>query len=99
MSGLGFQTSGPDGAAPPLRQALFDFAVSQSPAVFYAGNLENGPSISIMSPNVEAVTGQEWIFEVAHFKREVDAWKIATRAQPTRRARPARPNDEWIQTA
>jgi DNA-binding transcriptional MerR regulator len=47
----------------------------------------------------EAVTGQEWIFEVAHFKREVDAWKSATRNQPARRARPARPNDEWIQTA
>jgi DNA-binding transcriptional MerR regulator len=47
----------------------------------------------------EAVTGQEWIFEVAHFKREVDAWKSTTRGQPVRRARSARPNDEWIQTA
>ncbi len=48
----------------------------------------------------EAVTGQEWIFQVADFKREVDVWKSATRGQPARRARPARRRkDEWIQTA
>jgi len=46
----------------------------------------------------EAVTGQEWIFEVAHFKREVEAWKKTTRSQP-RRARATRPPEDWIQTA
>jgi len=47
----------------------------------------------------EAVTGQEWIFEVAHFKSEVDAWKKETRGEPARRARAARRSSEWIQTA
>jgi hypothetical protein len=47
----------------------------------------------------EAVTGQEWIFEVSQFKREVDNWKIETRVEPVRRARPARPAKSWTQTA
>ena len=46
----------------------------------------------------EAITGQEWIFEVAQFKHEVDAWKKATRGEP-RRARATRPPEDWIQTA
>jgi DNA-binding transcriptional MerR regulator len=32
----------------------------------------------------EAVTGQEWVFEVARFRREVEAWR-ARRPAPTRR--------------
>lgn len=47
----------------------------------------------------EAVSGQEWIFEVAEFKREVDAWKLETRAEPARRARAARRAPGWTQTA
>ncbi|HIG70658.1 MAG TPA: MerR family transcriptional regulator [Myxococcales bacterium] len=47
----------------------------------------------------EAVSGQEWIFEVSQFKREVDNWKTETRVQPTRRARPARPATSWTKTA
>lgn len=40
---------------------------------------------------IDAVSGQEWIFEVAHFEREIEAWKRST-AVPgaTRRARPVR---------
>jgi DNA-binding transcriptional MerR regulator len=48
----------------------------------------------------EAVSGQEWIFEVAEFKREVDRWKAAARSEPVRRARPARRRvASWTQTA
>ena len=47
----------------------------------------------------EAVSGQEWIFEVAEFKREVDNWKLASRVQPARRARSARPAASWTKTA
>lgn len=47
----------------------------------------------------EAVSGQEWIFEVAQFKREVDNWKTETRVQPARRARSARPATSWTKTA
>jgi DNA-binding transcriptional MerR regulator len=46
----------------------------------------------------EAITGQEWIFEVAQFKQEVEAWKKVTRGEP-RRARATRPPEDWIQTA
>jgi len=42
----------------------------------------------------EAVSGQEWVFEVARFQREVDAWRRSAPApheapglQPVRRAR------------
>ena len=37
----------------------------------------------------EAVTGQEWIFEVALFQREVDSWRRAIDRGPNRRARPS----------
>ncbi|MDP6979625.1 MAG: MerR family transcriptional regulator [Myxococcota bacterium] len=47
----------------------------------------------------EAVSGQEWIFEVADFKREVDQWKNDTRVEPARRARTARRAKSWSQTA
>lgn len=47
----------------------------------------------------EAVSGQEWIFEVAEFKREVDRWKSESRGAPARRARPARHARDWTQTA
>ncbi|MBW2290970.1 MAG: MerR family transcriptional regulator [Deltaproteobacteria bacterium] len=47
----------------------------------------------------EAVSGQEWIFEVAEFKREVDRWKVETRIEPARRVRPARRVANWTQTA
>ena len=47
----------------------------------------------------EAVSGQEWIFEVAEFKREVERWKTETRIQPARRARAARPLVGWTKTA
>lgn len=30
----------------------------------------------------EAVTGQEWVFEVARFAREVEAWRRETRSTP-----------------
>jgi DNA-binding transcriptional MerR regulator len=43
----------------------------------------------------DAISGQEWVFEVARFQREVDAWKRsaaglrkARRVRPARRARP-----------
>jgi len=47
----------------------------------------------------EAVSGQEWIFEVAEFKREVDRWKVEMRIEPVRRVRPARRVANWTQTA
>jgi DNA-binding transcriptional MerR regulator len=47
----------------------------------------------------EAVTGQEWIFEVAAFKREVDAWKKLGERSSAQRARPARRAGAWTQTA
>jgi P2-related tail formation protein len=47
----------------------------------------------------EAVYGQEWIFEVAEFKREVDNWKDTTRVEPARRARSTRPATSWTKTA
>lgn len=48
----------------------------------------------------EAVSGQQWVFEVAQFEREVEAWRrsvasqaVGPRARPVRRpgSRPARP--------
>ena len=47
----------------------------------------------------EAVSGQEWVFEVAHFQREVDAWRSATRGDELRKARPVRRPHDWVQTA
>ena len=47
----------------------------------------------------EAVSGQEWIFEVADFKREVDAWKSDGRVEPARRARSTRRVEGYSRTA
>jgi hypothetical protein len=42
----------------------------------------------------DAISGQEWVFEVARFQREVEAWKRSTAAvrssQKPRVVRPAR---------
>lgn len=55
----------------------------------------------------EAVSGQEWVFEVAKFQREVDAWKVDAGAsqdggvgeKPARKARPSRRGSSWSRTA
>jgi len=47
----------------------------------------------------EAVSGQEWVFEVAHFQREVESWRDATRAGGLRKARSVRRPPDWVQTA
>jgi DNA-binding transcriptional MerR regulator len=36
----------------------------------------------------EAVSGQEWVFEVARFQRELESWHALRRARPVRRANP-----------
>ncbi len=48
----------------------------------------------------DAVSGQEWVFEVAQFQREIEAWKhsVANR-HDVRRARPAPPAEERKRTA
>jgi DNA-binding transcriptional MerR regulator len=33
----------------------------------------------------DAISGQEWVFEIADFKREVDAWRRSTESFPIRR--------------
>ena len=38
----------------------------------------------------EAITGQQWVFEVASFQREVDVWRRALAERPVRTARAAR---------
>jgi len=38
----------------------------------------------------EAVSGQEWVFEVSGFQREVEAWKQRNQAEPTGSARVVR---------
>jgi DNA-binding transcriptional MerR regulator len=38
----------------------------------------------------DAVSGQEWIFEVAEFEREVETWRSAQGAAATARVAPAR---------
>ena len=59
----------------------------------------------------EAVSGQEWVFEVAQFQREIEDWRRKTRspkqsrktgaaaAEPVRRARSVRRSTKQIQTA
>jgi DNA-binding transcriptional MerR regulator len=47
----------------------------------------------------EAVSGQEWVFEVAQFQREVETWKGTSRAKPVRTARTVRRQQEQIRTA
>jgi hypothetical protein len=37
----------------------------------------------------EAATGQEWVFEVARFQREVEAWKRKPRPLAKRRSAPS----------
>jgi hypothetical protein len=37
----------------------------------------------------DAISGQEWVFEVAGFQREVDAWRRSTKVSPaTRKVQP-----------
>jgi hypothetical protein len=31
----------------------------------------------------DAISGQEWVFEVAEFQREVDAWRRSVKTLPT----------------
>lgn len=38
----------------------------------------------------EAISGQEWVFEVGQFQREVEAWRKLREARPVRRARQAK---------
>ena len=38
----------------------------------------------------DAITGQDWVFEVATFHSEVKTWLEATQATPNRAARPVR---------
>jgi len=55
----------------------------------------------------EAISGQEWVFEVAQFQRQVEAWRCATQSEesrrtttgPVRTARSARRPQEQIRTA
>lgn len=47
----------------------------------------------------EAVTGQEWVFEVALFQREVDTWKHALAKGSGRRARAVRSTRDQISNA
>jgi DNA-binding transcriptional MerR regulator len=55
----------------------------------------------------EAVSGQEWVFEVAQFQRQIEAWrratqseeKVSTTTEPARSARPVRRPQERIRTA
>lgn len=47
----------------------------------------------------EAVTGQEWIFEVALFQREVDSWRRAVGRGPARRASLINSKPEQISNA
>ena len=39
----------------------------------------------------EAISGQEWVFEVAAFQKEVRAWRDAATSAPIRAARSVRP--------
>jgi DNA-binding transcriptional MerR regulator len=47
----------------------------------------------------EAVTGQEWVFEVAHFEREIEDWKRVNRPEPIRSARSVRGKRQLSDTA
>lgn len=47
----------------------------------------------------EAVSGQEWVFEVARFQSEIDAWRQARRAAPERTVRSVRRPRKWTRTA
>jgi len=47
----------------------------------------------------EALTGQEWVFEVARFQREIEQWEADTAAKPVRRARPVRSRTEQTREA
>jgi DNA-binding transcriptional MerR regulator len=47
----------------------------------------------------EAVSGQEWVFEVAQFQREVERWRGATRAKSVKPARSVRRHQEQFRTA
>ncbi len=47
----------------------------------------------------EAVSGQEWVFEVAQFQSEVEAWRREAAKRSVRGVRPVRRQREWIRTA
>lgn len=50
----------------------------------------------------EVLSGQEWVFEVAQFQRELDEWEAqngTNPASPVRRARPVRRQKEQQRTA
>jgi DNA-binding transcriptional MerR regulator len=48
----------------------------------------------------DAVSGQEWVFEVSEFEREVAAWRQSLEAlRPRRSARPVRPGQRTRRTA
>ncbi len=47
----------------------------------------------------EAVSGQEWVFEVAQFQSEVEAWRREAAKRFVRGVRPVRRQREWIRTA
>lgn len=47
----------------------------------------------------EAISGQEWVFEVAQFQREVEAWRSLRKARPVRKAAPAGKAEKWVKSA
>ena len=47
----------------------------------------------------DAISGQEWVFEVAQFQREVEAWRRSTAADSPRRTRSVRPASSQSSTA
>jgi DNA-binding transcriptional MerR regulator len=47
----------------------------------------------------EAVSGQEWVFEVAQFQRELEAWKLEARKRSVRGVRPVRRQPKWKRRA
>ncbi len=47
----------------------------------------------------EAVSGQEWVFEVAEFQKELDAWRNLRAAKPVRRSRAGGTSEELERSA
>jgi DNA-binding transcriptional MerR regulator len=47
----------------------------------------------------EAISGQEWIFDVARFQRDLEARGIATGGRSVRGVRPVRRQRQWRRTA
>ncbi len=49
---------------------------------------------------IDAISGQEWVFEVAQFQREIDAWRQSTDALlPTRKLERVRKAEGRVRTA